>query len=97
MIDGWSHALATQTSPQLFQVSLSAVSDRWHRPPSDLSSLPHGIQYLPVELGDDSVIVGVNACPQQSVSLLVQAAQVLVSVPVNMEWGGGARPRGGGA
>lgn len=72
-------------SPLCFRVSLSALSDRGHQPPSDLPSLPHGIQDLSVELGDDSVIVGVNACPQQSVSLLVQAAQVLVSMLVNVE------------
>lgn len=80
-----------QRSPLLFGVSLSAVSDRRRRTPSDLPSLPHGVQYLSVELGDDSVVVGVNACPQQSVSLLVQATQVLVSISLNVERGGGAR------
>lgn len=66
-------------------------------PTSALSMLPHGIQYLSVKLGDDSVIMGVNTCPQQSVSLLVQAAQVLVRVPVNRARGGGARFWGRGA
>lgn len=84
--EGWIHALAPQTS-------LLCSSRFQFQPPSDLSSLPHGVQYLSVELGDDSVVVGVNAGPQQSVSFLVQAAQVLVSV----ERGGGVRLRGGGA
>lgn len=69
----------THVSPLLLCVSPSAVST------AAASSLPHGIQDLSVELGDDSVVVCVNAGPQESVSLLVQAAQVLVSVSVDME------------
>lgn len=65
--------------------------------PSDLFTLPRGFQDLSVQLGDDSVFMGVNACPQQGVPLLVQAAQALVRVPVNTERGGGAGLRGGGA
>lgn len=64
--------------------------------PSRRFSLPGGLQYLPVELGDDSVVVGVNARPQQGVSFLVQAAQVFVGAPSRVLRGGGVRTRGGG-
>lgn len=57
---------------------------------SEITSVPHGVLYLSVELSDDSVFVGVNAGPKQSVSLLEQAAQMFVSALVHMMRGGGA-------
>lgn len=60
---------------------------------SEVASVLHGVLYLSVELGDDSVIMGVNSSPKQSVSLLKQAAQVFVGAPVHvrLRGGGGAR------
>lgn len=60
-------------------IFLSSLIGR-HRPPSDRYPLPHDVQYLSVELRDYSVVMGVNTRPQQSVFLLVQAAQVLVCI-----------------
>lgn len=65
--------------------------------PSEVPPVPHGVLYLPVELGDDPVLVGVDSGPQQSVSLLQQPAQVLVSALVDALSGGRATQGGGGA
>lgn len=66
------------------------------RPPSEVPSVPHGVLDLSAELGDDSVLVGVNSRPQQSVSLLQQPAQVFVGALVAARGGGGATRGGGG-
>lgn len=49
-----------------------------------VTSAAHGFLYLPVELGDESVLMGVDARPQQQVSLLEQAAQVVVGALAHM-------------
>lgn len=77
------------------RLSSALLASGWLTP-SCRFSLPRGLQYLPVELGDDSVVVGVNTCPQQGVSLLVQAAQVFVGAPGRLLRGGWVRTRGGG-
>lgn len=56
---------------------------------SEVAPVPHGFLYLSVELGDDSVLVGVNTGPEQSVPLLEKPAQVVVGTLVHRTGGGG--------
>lgn len=62
-----------------------------------VASAAHGLLYLPVELGDDSVLVGVDARPQQGVPLLEETAQVVVGALVHGAGVGGVVLAGGGA
>lgn len=61
-------------------------------------SAAHRLLYLPVELGDDPVLVGVDARPQQQVPLFEETAQVVIGALVHgAGLGGMVVLAGGGA